>query len=80
MKKGNFSEEDIKNAKKGIISTINLIDDEQDTAITYYFGQELSEHKIEPDEYKQKIEKIQKEDIVKIANSVAINTIYFLKD
>ena len=80
MKKGNFSEEDIKNAKKGIISTINLIDDEQDTAITYYFGQELSEHKIEPDEYKQKIEKIQKEDIVKIANSVSINTIYFLKD
>lgn len=80
MKKGNFSEEDIKNAKKGIISTINLIDDEQDTAITYYFGQELSEHKIEPDEYKQKIEKIQKEDIVKIANSVSINTTYFLKD
>ena len=80
MKKGDFSEEDIENAKKGIISTINLIDDEQDTAITYYFGQELSEHKIEPDEYKQKIEKIQKEDIVKIAKSISINTIYFLKD
>ena len=80
MKNGDFTEEDIQNAKKGIISTIDLIDDEQDTGITYYFGQELSEHKIGADEYKEKIEKIQKEDIVKIANAISINTIYFLKD
>ena len=80
MKNGDFTEEDIQNAKKGIISTIDLIDDEQDTAVTYYFGQELSEHKIGADEYKEKIEKIQKEDIVKIANAVSINIIYFLKD
>ena len=80
MKNGDFTEEDIQNAKKGIISTIDLIDDEQDTGITYYFGQELSAHKIGADEYKEKVEKIQKEDIVKIANAVSINTIYFLKD
>ena len=80
MKNGDFTEDDIQNAKKGIISTIDLIDDEQDTGITYYFGQELSAHKIEPDEYKERVEKIQKEDIVKIANAVSINTIYFLKD
>ena len=80
MKNGEFTEDDIQNAKKGIISTIDLIDDEQDTGITYYFGQELSAHKIGADEYKEKVEKIQKEDIVKIANAVSINTIYFLKD
>lgn len=80
MKNGDFTEEDIQNAKKGIISTIDLIDDEQDTAVTYYFGQELSAHKIGADEYKEKVEKIQKEDIVKIANAVSINIIYFLKD
>ena len=80
MKKGDFTEEDIQNAKKGIISTIDLIDDEQDTGITYYFGQELSTHKIGPNEYKEKVGKIQKEDIIKIANAVSINTIYFLKD
>lgn len=80
MKKGDFTEEDIQNAKKGIISTIDLIYDEQDTGITYYFGQELSTHKIGQNEYKEKVEKIQKEDIIKIANAVSINTIYFLKD
>ena len=80
MKKGDFTEEDIENAKKGIISTIDLIDDEQDTGITYYFGQELSNNKISPEEYKEIIQKVQKDDIVKIANSVSINIIYFLKD
>ncbi len=80
MKKGDFTEEDIENAKKGIISTIDLIDDEQDTCITYYFGQELSNNKISPEEYKEIVQKVQKDDIVKIANSVSINTIYFLKD
>ncbi len=80
MKRGDFTEEDIENAKKGIISTIDLIDDEQDTGITYYFGQELSNNKITPEEYKEIVQKVQKDDIVKIANSVSINTIYFLKD
>ena len=80
MKKGEFTEEDIENAKKGIIATINSIDDEQDTGITYYFGQELSESDISIEEYIKRIEKVNKEDIINIAKNVAINTIYFLKD
>lgn len=80
MKKGKFTDEDIENAKKGIIATIKTIEDEQDTGITYYFGQELSENNISIEEYMNKIEKISKDDIVHIAENVAINTIYFLKD
>lgn len=80
MKNGLFTNEDIENAKKGIISTIKSIDDEQDTQITYFFGQELTNDKISIDEYIKKIEKVNKENIVKIANSISINTIYFLKN
>lgn len=80
MKNGVFSQEDIDNAKKGIISTIKSIDDEQDTGITYFFGQELINNKITLEEYIKKIEEISKEDIVKIANAIKINTIYFLKN
>ncbi len=80
MKKGNFTDEDIENAKKGIIATINTIDDEQDTGITYYFGQELSQSNISIEEYIKRIEKVNRENIIKIAQNVAINTIYFLKD
>lgn len=80
MKNGDFTDEDIENAKKGIISTIDSIDDEQDTEITYFFGQELSEIKIGLDEYKKLVQDVTKENIVEIANNVYINTIYFLKN
>lgn len=80
MKNGVFSEEDIENAKKGIISGIKAIDDEQDTEITYFFGQELTDTKTSLDEYMEKIQNVTKEDIIKVANDVSVNTVYFLKD
>ena len=80
MKNGNFTDEDIDNSKKVIISTIKSIDDEQDTEITYFFGQELTGNETNLEEYIQKIEKVKREDIINIANNTNINTIYFLKD
>ena len=80
MQNGIFTDEDIENAKKSIISGIRSIDDEQDKEITYFFGQELTNEKISTEEYIKNIEKVAKEDIIKIANSLQINTIYFLKN
>ena len=80
MKNGEFTEEDIENSKKGIIATIKAIDDEQDTEIMYCFGQELTNAKVSLEEYIKKIEEVQKQDLINIANNVKINTIYFLKD
>lgn len=80
MKKANFTQEELENAKKSIIAMIHTIDDEQDTGITYYFGQELSNNKNSLEDYVKKIEKVKKEDIVKLANQVQINIIYFLKN
>ncbi len=80
MKSGDFTNEDIENAKKGIIATIKTIDDEQDTQITYYFGQELTNTRVSVEEYIRKIQQVQKRDVIDIANKVSINTIYFLKD
>lgn len=80
IKNGKFTEEDLSNSKKGIISAIKGIEEEQDTEITYYFGQELSGNEIGTEEYINEIEKVTREDILNVANSVNINTIYFLKD
>lgn len=80
MKNGIFTDEDIENAKKGIMSGIKSIDDEQDTEITYFFGQELTNTKTSLEEYMAKIQKVSKQDIIKVANSVSINTVYFLRD
>lgn len=80
MKNGEFSEEDLTNAKTSIIATIDFIPDEQDTQISYYFGQEFTNEVVTPEEYKKRVEKVTKEQVIKIANRVAIHTIYFLKD
>ena len=80
MRNGKFSDEDIENAKKSIISGIRSIDDEQDTGITYFFGQEITNEKISTEEYIKNIDRVSKEDIIKVANSLQINTIYFLRN
>lgn len=80
MKKGNFTDEEIENAKKSIVAIIRTIDDEQDTGITYYFGQELSNNKTSIEDYIKKIEGVKRENILDVANKIDINTIYFLRD
>ena len=80
MEKGDFTEEEIENAKKGIIATIKTIDDEQDTGVTYYFGQEMAMKKVSPEEYIERIQSIDKDKVQNVANKVSINTIYFLRD
>lgn len=80
MKKGEFTEEDIKQAKVNIVSTIKFIPEEQDTELLYYFSQELSGYQMNSEEYINKVNSITKEQIVKLANRIQINTIYFLKN
>ena len=80
MKAGKFTEEEVENAKKSIISSIKTIDDEQDTGITYYFGQEMSGNQKSVEDYIERIEKVNKEDVIQVANKVEINTIYFLRN
>ena len=80
MKTGNFSDEDLQNAKTSIISSVKFIPDEQDTALSYHFGQELANTHLSIDEYIKQIETVTKEEIQKLANQIEINTIYFLKN
>ena len=80
MKNGNFSEEDVENAKRGYISAIKSIEDEQDTEIMYYFGQEFTNIKLDIKGYEDRISKVKKEDIIGMAKIVKIDTIYFLQD
>ena len=80
MKKGTFTDEEVENAKQGIIAAIKSIDDEQDTEITYFFSQELSKNKLDLDKYMERVSKVNKQNVIDIANKVSINTVYFLKN
>ena len=78
IKNGFFSDNDIENAKTYLISGIKNIEEEQDTEIVYYIGQEISNINLTIEQYIENIKKVTKEDIINIAKSVQINTIYFL--
>lgn len=80
MKNGKFTDEEIQNTKQCVISMVQAIPDEQDTQITYYFGQELTGSQNSIDEYIQNINNVTRQQIVDLANTVKINTIYFLKN
>ena len=80
MRDGNFTEKDIENSKKSIIDSIRTVDDEQDSQITYIFGQEMSGEKLSLEKYQENINKVNKEEILDVAKGVAINTIYFLRN
>ncbi len=80
MKQGKFENEDIESAKNLIYATIYNIEEEQDTEISYYFGQELAKQNVSIEEYKKKIEEVSKEQIIEVANQMKLNTIYFLRD
>lgn len=80
MKNGKFTEEDIENAKKYMVAGIKTIQDEQDSEITYYMGQELSGKLIYFEDYINKINDVTREQIDQIAKNININTIYFLKN
>lgn len=80
MKNGNFTNEELENAKKGIVAAIKSIEDEQDTEITYFFGQEMSGNEVTIEEYIEKVNNVTREKVIDIANKVSINTIYFLKN
>jgi len=80
MKNGNFTEEDLNNAKKYMISGLRAAQDEQDSEITYYIGQELSGMLTTFDEYEEKINNVNIDDVKKVGDKININTIYFLRN
>ncbi len=80
IENGEFSQEDINNSKELISESIRSINAEQDTEITYYYGQELSDNFTTIEEYIEKINSVTKEQIQEIAKTISINTIYFLRD
>ena len=80
MKKGDFLDDDIAQAKINTISTIKFIPEEQDTELMYYFSQELSGYEMNYDEYIKKINSVTMSDVIELANRIQINTIYFLRN
>lgn len=78
MEDGNITEKEMKDAKQFINAGLNLINESSENMIEYRFDKDLYNEEIDIEKYRKKIEEIKKEDIVKVAKQIKIDTIYFL--
>ena len=78
MKKGDFSDSEIKNAKNSIIRSLNSIDCSLGSINGYLLSLIISEDSINLDETIKLIQSVTKEDIVEFANSVTPELEYIL--
>lgn len=78
MKKGNFTEEDIKDAKVFLENIMRSYNDSQDILIDLSIGQIVMGMNDSIDEMIQKMKAVTREDILYVANRVRFNTEYFL--
>lgn len=78
MEDGNITEKEMKDAKQFINAGLNLINELSENMIEYRFDKDLYNEEIDIEKYRKEIEEIKKEDIVKVAKQIKIDTIYFL--
>lgn len=78
MIKGNFTEEDIKDAKSSITTSIKTLQDNNYTVAEYYLSNAVSKEDKSFDDYVNSIKSVTREDIISSCQELKLDTIYFL--
>lgn len=78
MKKGNFTDDDIISAKRLLLNSYKQINDSPAALDSYYFRRGMAGIKLTPDESREIIMSLTKEDIINAARNVNIDTVYYL--
>ena len=78
MNEGNFTEEDIKNAKVYLTNLYKSYTDDQSTIVDLSFGQYLLNMDFDIDEIIEQINKVNKDDVIDVANKMKLRVSYFL--
>lgn len=78
MENGNFTNDEINMAKTNYISMLNEIEDNEDAIVETYMAKDLL-NLGDIDERKREIMRVTKEDIIKLAKKVKIDTIFLLE-
>ena len=78
IKKGNISESELRDAKLGLIDSVERIADSAGNMLLWYFGGVMNGTIITPEEKRAQIEAVTAEDLVRIAQAIRLDTYYFL--
>lgn len=78
MKNGNITEGEISDAKLAIVNSLGGVKDSTGAILGWYFGCIMNGDMVTPEEKAARVNAVTKEDIVRIANDVKLDTYYFL--
>lgn len=78
LKKGNITNEEINAAKMSFINGVNSVTDNIGS-LEFWFTSQIFDHEINsPEQAIKKVQAITKEDIIRVANTIQLDTIYTL--
>lgn len=80
MQDGDFSDEEFAAALASATNSIGQLSDNPGHIIKYYEGQLLAGTFKDPDEYLEKLKSVTREEVIEVANSITLDTVYFLKN
>ena len=79
MKKGDFTDDEIISAKKYLSTSFGSAKDSLGATENYYMGQIILDNDESIDDLIDKLQTVGRDDIIKVANIVQEDTVYFLK-
>ena len=79
MKAGDFTDDEIESAKKYLATGFGSIKDSLDATENFYLDRLILGSGDSIDEYLERLCRVERDGIIRAANSVQLDTIYFLK-
>ena len=79
MKRGEFTKEDIDDAKRSLINAYKELDDSPASLSLWYLSRIIFRNGLTPETVVRAVEKVSTEEIVRAANKVSLDTVYFIK-
>ena len=79
MRRGEISADEFETARRRLIASLRSVSDSPDEMDDFFLSQELQELRCEPEEMIGLLQMARPEDVVKVAESVQLDTVYFLK-
>lgn len=79
IKAGRISREEMENTRRGLINRLKIIGDSPHTLVGFYLDGLIGEKAGEVEHFIRRIEEIEPEDVVAVAEKVHLDTVYFLR-
>jgi predicted Zn-dependent peptidase len=80
IRQGEISDDELENSRKSIMTDLRSVMDSQIQLENFYLGQAIDSLTYAPDVLAELVRDITKEDILAVADSIRLDSVYFLKN